>query len=555
MAKGKSKRTAESKATASQSTDARASVHPFKKVRENAEAVIVAVILALIIRHYSLEAFEIPTGSMAPWLHGVHVDATCPNCGTLNPVGLQVDQFSDSLRVNTTRGYIYDGPCSQCETHIRDGVIRPDAPVNCLRCQTSVPGIPPYYKRSSAFAREYVECRECTIRYSQFFEPRDALSGHKILVNKFSYEMSDPERWQVIVFKFNRQRNYIKRLVGLPGETIEIVDGDVVIDGAISRKPLSVQNQMWFPIHDSNVPELGLIESAWEWTEGITGLEVPRSAESVEDAIQFNALDGLSSMRYMRPIRNYYSYNGARGNPNSAPAVRDLSAIVDVKVKGTDRNKDPAVWLDIRNGGVVYRLSLPIEKGAGEILRLDAELAKLIRLPDDRREPDDGGIGDWSVFAQLSETTYLERERSYQVEFAIADRQLRVVIDGHLIHEEHLDPRDADAGLQPPHIAGPNGEPLDTNDIAIRARHCGGDFERIQLFRDIHYTSRGTHYVHAVSEPFYIPVDGYFALGDNSPSSLDSRAWGALSRQNLLGRGFVIFWPALPWRFDVRFIR
>ncbi len=554
MAKGESKKTRGSKSSAPQSANSGTPVHPFKKVRENAEAVICAVILALIIRHYSLEAFEIPTGSMAPWLHGVHVDATCPNCATVDPVGLSIDQNSNRVKVNTTRGYIYDGPCSQCETHIRDGVTRPDAPVNCLRCETSVAGIPQYYTRN-LYARESVKCHECTLRYSMVFEPSDALSGHKILVNKFSYEMSDPERWQVIVFKFNRQRNYIKRLVGLPGESIEIVDGDIVIDGTISRKPLAVQNHMWFPIHDSEVQELGLIASAWDWTEGITGLEIPKTTESVENGIQFNALDGLASMRYMRPIRNYYSYNGARGNAASAANVRDLSAIVDVKVKGTDREKEPAVWFDIRNGGVVYRLSLPIGSGAGKILRLDAELAELIRLPDDRREPEGGGIGDWSIFAELSETTHLKRERSYQVEFAIADRQLRVIIDGDLIHEEPLDPRDADAGLQPPHIAGPNGEPLDANDVAIRARHCGGHLERIQLFRDIHYTNRGPLYVHAVNEPFSIPEDGFFALGDNSPSSLDSRAWGALSRQNLLGRGFAIFWPALPWRFDVRFIR
>ncbi|MBU0753941.1 MAG: signal peptidase I, partial [Planctomycetes bacterium] len=46
----------------------------------------------------------------------------------------------------------------------------------------------------------------------------------RILVNKFVYLIRDPERWEIVVFKYplNQSENYIKRLVGLPGETIEI---------------------------------------------------------------------------------------------------------------------------------------------------------------------------------------------------------------------------------------------------------------------------------------------------------------------------------------------
>ena len=47
----------------------------------------------------------------------------------------------------------------------------------------------------------------------------------------------------------------------------------------------------------------------------------------------------------------------------------------------------------------------------------------------------------------------------------------------------------------------------------------------------------------------------YFALGDNSPSSSDGRDWGAVPGQNLLGKAFMVFWPALPWRWEVKLIR
>jgi len=46
--------------------------------------------------------------------------------------------------------------------------------------------------------------------------------------------------------------NYIKRLIGRPGETVEIIDGDIYIDGQISRKPAKVQEELWMPVYDND---------------------------------------------------------------------------------------------------------------------------------------------------------------------------------------------------------------------------------------------------------------------------------------------------------------
>jgi signal peptidase I len=45
------------------------------------------------------------------------------------------------------------------------------------------------------------------------------------------------------------------------------------------------------------------------------------------------------------------------------------------------------------------------------------------------------------------------------------------------------------------------------------------------------------------SQTYYVPADCYWAMGDNSPNSLDSRYWGGVPRQNLIGRGYFVFWP------------
>src|SRR3712207_492530 len=55
--------------------------HHEGSVKETVESILVAFILAFIFRAFVVEAFVIPTGSMAPTLLGAHVRAACDDCG------------------------------------------------------------------------------------------------------------------------------------------------------------------------------------------------------------------------------------------------------------------------------------------------------------------------------------------------------------------------------------------------------------------------------------------------------------------------------------------
>lgn len=78
-----------------------------------------------------------------------------------------------------------------------------------------------------------------------FIGVRTKVSGHsmepslhhqdQLLVDKISYRFSDPERYDIIVFPYAHERGvyYIKRIIGMPGETIQIQDGEVYIDGEL----------------------------------------------------------------------------------------------------------------------------------------------------------------------------------------------------------------------------------------------------------------------------------------------------------------------------------
>ena len=56
-----------------------------------------------------------------------------------------------------------------------------------------------------------------------------------LIVDKITYRFHDPERFDIIVFpfKYAERTYYIKRIIGLPGETVQIRDGEIYIDGEI----------------------------------------------------------------------------------------------------------------------------------------------------------------------------------------------------------------------------------------------------------------------------------------------------------------------------------
>lgn len=84
-------------------------------------------------------------------------------------------------------------------------------------------------------------------------------NGESLLVSKISYEVGDPDRFDIIVFypkgrddskKLSEEEFYVKRIIGLPGETIQIVGEDILIDG----KKLE-ENYGKDPIDDPGIAE------------------------------------------------------------------------------------------------------------------------------------------------------------------------------------------------------------------------------------------------------------------------------------------------------------
>lgn len=93
--------------------------------------------------------------------------------------------------------------------------------------------------------------------------------GDNLIVDKISYRFRDPERFDIIIFPYQWEPNtyYIKRIIGLPGETIQIDDeGNIYIDGEVlqehygleriknpgsAREPITLGEDEYFVLGDN----------------------------------------------------------------------------------------------------------------------------------------------------------------------------------------------------------------------------------------------------------------------------------------------------------------
>ena len=191
-----------------------------ESMRETIESIAVAFLLAFLFRAFEAGAFVIPTGSMAPTLYGRHKEMNCSQCGHLITIGASEELDRDGVYLT---GRLESSLCPNCRA---PNAIK-DAPV---------------------------------------------FRGDRILVNKFPYELKDPRRWDVVVFKYPEEpkTNYIKRLVGLPNETLIIRQGDLYRaepgggEAKILRKAdPNKQRELQILVYDNDFPEKPLIEQGW----------------------------------------------------------------------------------------------------------------------------------------------------------------------------------------------------------------------------------------------------------------------------------------------------
>lgn len=506
---------------------------PYRPVRPTAPDTIISVVfafaVAFLFRAYVIEPFVIPTGSMAPTLLGAHFRATSAISGA--------DWAIDRRLADRDRNPI-----------IRDPYTADELDAAGLRLR----------------------------------------SGDRILVLKRTPFTPAIKRYEVAVFRnpTNPSENLIKRIIGLPGEQIALVDGDVFVkpsdgrrqgdihawesaDWQIARKPERQQRAVWQPVFDAAHTPIGSTLESWPWLTvgswskagttlvkpepGEASLEWDNSKWEIRDRLAYDDID------IRRPAR--VGSGGTRGGLPPNYPVSDVS--ISFGFEPSDENSSVAVELSAR--GRVFRAEL------------DSQRVRLRWRGEDE--------GTWTPLAEEPMRRPMPVGLASKIEFWHADQALWLFVDDRLaahaaydwsIRErlehsirgstlEQLEPLPRGMSMFSP------SEQYSKPTVRITIDGPPASIHRLRVDRDLYYhpyqfgyrrdadiPPMGTHPISTVS----LNRGQYFALGDNSAASKDGRTWGkpdprvarafpntaapgVVPEQLMLGRAFLVYFPSI----------
>jgi signal peptidase I len=477
------------------------------KLRENIESIAIAIALAFAIRFFVIEAFKIPTGSMAPTLLGEHKNVNCSNCGW----AFYADRQSESATCPNCESLInISAYCEACDSRIRYNwpawLWRKGS---CPTCQTTTP---------------WADLSNRVIH-----------GGNRILVNKFWYKFKNPQRWDVVVFIYplydltckncslhfpdtrwydglrcqrcgstsfsKKKKNYIKRLVGLPGEKLQILNGDIYINDKIQRKPDHVQDILWLPVYDSHYPPKE--ESTSTWIASSNTWKIDKKTLTLDNLSDGNP--DTSLVTFGRHILDHNGYNNRSGN----------NEMGDIKIS-----------FDATPLHGSQCLELILEKN-------NDEFTAIIPTNDTNMN----GYLKKSGNVVMEKDIHVQTGKTHKIEFSNVDQVVTLSIDNQKVFVYD----DEDGTV-------PQPRSFDTSSIRFGGTDVNAVFENIKIFHDIYYTdlSPGTL---GTAQPIQLGEKDYFMLGDNSRNSNDSRIWKFVPEKNIVGKAFFVFWPLNNIRF------
>jgi signal peptidase I len=557
--------------------------------RETVESLVVAFTIALLFRAFEAEAFVIPTGSMAPTLMGRHKDLVCNACGLGYQVGCSAEEDDQSQGLRMELARLEQELATQRSIADRAASTpreREAARQRIVLLESDVGPIAEKRERLTSKLVARARCPNCGY-VTQLLRPRaegmeydpryPSFSGDRIVVDKFSYDYSGPQRWDVVVFRYpeDAKVNYIKRLVGLPGETVTIAAGDVWVsrDGgepAVARKPPEKLLAMLQCVHDARHVPARLLEAGWpmawaDWTAA--GRDAPCAWTTNDRGRAFSvdcaAADAAATLRFRHFLPAAEDWQALEaGQPVGERAVakriddfQPYNALsvkhhwvgdLGLELRLESRAERGQVVLDLVEAGAAHRCEIDLVSGEVRLVTAGLDAAEAPRASTRVR-----GVGSWKVV------------------FTNVDDELSLFVDG--VRMEFDQPtgwsrKIAEAMIAEPEDGTPepgSTSPSDRAPVGITAIGASVRVADMRVLRDVFYIgtmlgSRVGEFLERQRIDYPLEEGQFFVLGDNSAASKDSRLWNDghhVDRHLVIGRALVVFWPhAVPaaWSIPVK---
>ncbi len=369
---------------------------------------------------------------------------------------------------------------------------------------------------------------------------RGGVAGDHLLVERFSYLFRDPRRWEIVVFHFPlfRERLFVKRLVGLPGEHVEIKDGDLWIDGKIAKKPPLVQETMWCGLF----PKANPLASPKSITQGFTHDEATGGSwKRVSDAeVRCTPGADKASFAYCNGTATHADVRIAltavldeRATAVARITSRGATATLSLRADAGGPAEDPAArdFAAAARAGVPVRLELCVADGQSWALVDGREFGRA-ELSPDRRGKNRVEIGASGAAVNFKDVR-VDRDIEYVSEGTAG--KWDVPADGFFFvgdNQEAIQGRPAsnDSRLWNVDLFHPpgGGAPIAAvQDIPDESGRPSGGNVRVESgrfkFLDVDGVARD------------LPVEG--TTRDRGVP------WPFARRNDLVGRAYMIFWP------------
>jgi signal peptidase I len=373
------------------------------------------------------------------------------------------------------------------------------------------------------------------------------LPGDSVLVHRSMFDVRRPRRWEVVALRNpERPREVaVKRVAGLPGETVEIRDGHVYVNGVLVRKTLDEQRATGVLVHDARYaphrapappPRWRPDREGSHWT--VDGAAFYHGESPGKDAIDWltyhhaRRVPGRPDEVDEGPVLNESGYN--QGRPQRVETLRPVPEL-RLEFRLLHASGKGSLWVRATDGQEEFRLRIDVADWRYELFRSGHPMG---------------------VSGYLRPRAGATPRSPGSIEVSLICQQLIVAFD----HRPEV--------VYPYESARAAGR-TDARPFAIGVEEAANvTLADAKIFRDVVYSSQ-TGGANRLANPCKLTIIEYFVLGDNEAISSDSRMWPSgpgVAESALVGKPFLVFLPMrganlagwhfhIPDLFSIRYIR